>query len=189
VRSWTLGADAIHIPSTDVHAGIKRPFLIPVVVAAGAGLFTGLGLSASGGTVTLTARLDARHEIPAPKGAATASGLFTATLTGRSLTWRLTFSRLTGKAAAAHIHLGKAGVAGPVAVPLCAPCASGAHGKVIITTKVRAALVGGSAYVNVHTAKNPGGEIRGQVGSGKRGANPVPAETTTTTDDSGGYGY
>ena len=167
---------------------MRRPLFLPVAVIVAAGLFvTGLGLGASGsGTVKLTAKLDARHETPAPKAAARAYGLFTASLSGRSLTWRLTFSALTGKALAAHIHLGKAGVAGPVTVPLCGPCASGVHGKVTVTAKVRAALLNGGAYVNVHTAKNPAGEIRGQVAGGNASAQTGTSGTTTSD---GGYSY
>jgi hypothetical protein len=45
----------------------------------------------------------------------------------------------------------------------------------------------GSAYANVHTAKNAAGEIRGQV-AGPHGAMPAPATSNTTTS-SGGYGY
>ncbi len=155
---------------------MRRSLLSPAAAIAAAGLLAaGLGLGATGGTSTkLTAKLDSRHETPAPRGAAHAAGTFTATLTGRSLTWRLIFSKLTGKALAAHVHLGKPGVAGPVAVPLCGPCVSGAHGKTTVTAKVRAALLAGGAYVNVHTAKNPAGEIRGQVAGGK------PAAATTT---------
>jgi CHRD domain-containing protein len=139
--------------------------LSAAALAAAALLVTGLGLGATGSSsVKLSGKLDAKQETPAPKGAARAAGLFTASLSGRSLTWRLTFSRLTGKAAAAHIHLGKLGVAGPVVVPLCGPCASGVHGKVVVPPKVVSGLNAGTAYVNVHTARNPGGEIRAQLG-------------------------
>ncbi len=120
---------------------MRRPFPLILIVAAlsAAGLLA--AWSASGSTsVKLAAKLSTRAERPAPKGAATATGVFTGTLTGSSLSWRLTFSRLTGKAVAAHIHLGKPGVAGPVAVPLCGPCASGAHGKVTLAAKTKAAL-------------------------------------------------
>jgi hypothetical protein len=170
---------------------MRRPLILSVVVIAAAGLFAaGLGLGASGSTsMKLTAKLDARHETPAPKGAATAHGLFTATLSGRSLTWRLTFSRLTGKALAAHIHLGRTGVAGPVAIPLCGPCSSGVHRTVTVTAKVRAALLAGTAYVNVHTARNPGGEVRGQVARGTAAPPPPAATTTGTTTTVPGYGY
>jgi hypothetical protein len=168
-----------------------RRFLLPLVAAA---LFvTGLGLGATGASVEkLSATLASGSEVPAPKGAARGAGRFTATLSGRSLAWRLTFSRLTGRALAAHIHLAKPGVAGPVAVPLCGPCVSGANRKVTVSAKVRAALLARGAYVNVHTAKNPAGEIRGQVARGSASAPAAPGTTTTTptttTDDDGGYG-
>ncbi|MGZ4385261.1 MAG: CHRD domain-containing protein, partial [Gaiellaceae bacterium] len=99
-------------------------------------------------------------------------------------------SRLTGKALAAHVHLGRRGVAGPVALPLCGPCASGVHGTKKLTSKVRVALIAGGAYVNVHTLRNPGGEIRGQVTGGTLPPGPSTTESqpTTTDDNGGGYG-
>ena len=111
--------------------------------------------------------LTARQEVPKPKGAGRAAGRFTATAvkTGSSavLTWRLTFSKLSGRAVAAHIHLGRRGAAGPVAVTLCGPCRSGAAGRSTVTGSVLAALEAGGAYVNVHTPRNPAGEIRAQI--------------------------
>jgi CHRD domain len=115
----------------------------------------------------LRAALAPNTEVPKPKGVGSAHGLFTGTYvenrTGAVLKWKLTFSSLTGKALAAHIHRGKAGVAGPVIVPLCGPCRNGQTGTVKITKATVATLEGHRAYVNVHTAKNAGGEIRGQV--------------------------
>jgi hypothetical protein len=112
--------------------------------------------------------LRASQERPKPKGnVRRARGTFTATVTksGTSavITWRLTFSKLTGRAAAAHIHSGPRGKAGPVIVPLCAPCRSGARGRATVDASVLSALEAGRAYVNVHTRKNPLGEIRGQI--------------------------
>lgn len=119
---------------------------------------------------TLRTSLRAVQERPKPKGkVGRARGSFTVTVTkeGASgvVAWRLTFSRLTGKAAAAHIHSGARGKTGPVIVPLCAPCRSGANGKTTVDTSVLNALEAGRAYVNVHTARNPAGEIRGQLGA------------------------
>jgi len=163
---------------------MRRPFPLVVAALAVGGLFAaGFGLASPRSTsVKLAAKLTAGAEKPKPKGA---------TLSGSSLAWRLTYSKLTGKALPAHVHLGRPGVAGPVAVPLCGPCASGAHGTARLTVKVRAALLSGGAYVNVHTAKNKAGEIRGQVAGG--GAPPIATtqaeSTTTTTTDDGGGGY
>ena len=55
------------------------------------------------------------------------------------------------------------GRAGPVAVALCGPCRSGVRKTVTLQPSVVAALEAGRAYVNVHTARNPAGEIRGQI--------------------------
>jgi CHRD domain len=112
--------------------------------------------------------LTARQEVPRPKGKVNrARGTFTATVTktgtSGSIAWRLTFSRLTGRAVAAHIHSGVRGRSGPVIVPLCTPCRSGARGTADVSAAVVNALEAGRAYVNVHTRRNPAGEIRGQL--------------------------
>jgi hypothetical protein len=123
-----------------------------------------LAFGAHANTISVQAKLNAKQEVPAQVVKDTkAKGLFTGKLVGRKLTWKLTFSGLTGKATAAHIHMGAVGKAGNVAVPLCAPCKSGAHGTTKISAAVKKALAHHKAYVNVHTAKNPNGEIRGQV--------------------------
>ncbi len=114
--------------------------------------------------------LRAGQERPRPKGKlGRARGTFTATVTKSGATaviaWRLTFSKLTGRAVAAHIHSGVRGKAGPVIVPLCAPCKSGARGRATVNASVLSTLEAGRAYVNVHTRKNQAGEIRGQIGA------------------------
>jgi Cu/Zn superoxide dismutase len=112
--------------------------------------------------------LTARQEVPKAKGNVKgARATFTATVTTSGATgkmgWRLTFSGLTGRAAAAHIHTGQRGKAGPVVVPLCGPCRSGMRRSVELSPAVLAALQAGRAYVNVHTGRNPAGEVRGQI--------------------------
>src|SRR5215218_5433280 len=113
-------------------------------------------------TASAKTALNTRQERPRPKGrTGRARGSFSvaATRSGGSavIAWRLSFSRLTGRATAAHIHIGRRGVAGPVAVPLCGPCRSGARGRATVSGATLAALEAGRAYVNVHTARNPGG--------------------------------
>jgi len=114
--------------------------------------------------MTFTAVLNVGQEKPVPKGAKSgAAGKFTATVNGTTVTWKLTFSHLTGPATAAHIHAGKKGVPGAVIVPLCAPCTSPASGTGTVTAAQLTQMKNGGTYVNVHTAKNAGGEIRGQI--------------------------
>jgi CHRD domain len=144
----------------------------------------------------LKATLTPGQEVPkqavkAPGG----SGTFVATLGGSKLSWKLTFRRLSGPAVAAHVHLGRPGKAGGVAVSLCGPCRTGVSGNATLTSAQVKAILRGGAYVNVHTAKNPNGEIRGQVtkgGAGGGSTTPPPAPTTTTsttTTSTTGYGY
>jgi len=151
------------------------------------GLWSGIGgarwSTTDSEAIGLTATLGAAKEVPKPKGvSADARGSFAGGLTrrgaGGTLSWRLTFRGLSGRALAAHIHLAKPGRAGPVVAPLCGPCRSGVRGTAKVNARTVSALLGGSAYVNVHTAKNPAGEIRGQI---RKGGNAVPPPTTTTT--------
>jgi CHRD domain len=116
------------------------------------------------GTLTATA------EVPAPKAPAGAKGSFTGTFNTTSagtatLKYKLTYAGLSGPATAAHIHMAKKGVAGPVIVPLCGPCKSPVSGSAKLTKAQVTAIESGGTYVNVHTAKNPGGEIRAQIAS------------------------
>jgi hypothetical protein len=154
------------------------------VAGLGAGIGSAGWSSSDAGPVGLRATLAAASEVPKPSGVgAKARGSFKAGLTRQgaagTLTWRLTFGGLTGKATAAHVHLGKAGKPGGVAVPLCGPCRSGARGTAKVNAKTVRALLNGGAYVNVHTGKNPAGEIRGQV---KKGGKPPASGTTGTTE-------
>jgi hypothetical protein len=119
-------------------------------------------------TIRVAAEMTAANETPTPKGdVSSARGSFTATLTksgtGASISWRLEFSNLSGNAIAAHIHVAARGVAGPVRVPLCAPCTSGMTATATIDAAILDAIQSDRAYVNVHTATNPAGEIRDQV--------------------------
>ena len=114
--------------------------------------------------IQVSAALDAAQEVPKPTGSLSAArGTFTASVTSSTLAWRLRFSGLSGPAAAAHVHIASRGKAGPVAVPLCGPCSSGASGRETVDGALLAALAAGRAYVNVHTTANQAGEIRGQL--------------------------
>ena len=74
-----------------------------------------------------------------------------------------------GKATAAHIHHARRGKAGPVVRTLCSGnCRLG--GKELqfaVSGQLLAWMRAGETYVNVHTAANPAGEIRGQIKVGK----------------------
>ena len=141
-----------------------RRILVPALLVALAALVLG-GTSSAMAPAMWGAKLTAAQEIPKQVVKnSKAKGSFTATLTGSKLTFTLTFSGLTGPATAAHIHLGAMGQAGNVLVPLCTPCKSPVHGTVTISAADMKDFGKHLLYVNVHTAKNPNGEIRGQLG-------------------------
>jgi hypothetical protein len=77
----------------------------------------------------------------------------------------VTLSVMNMTPTAAHIHSGAAGANGPVIVPLnkisenSFVAADGAR----MTEEQYAAYKAGNTYLNAHSAKNPGGEIRGQL--------------------------
>src|SRR5262245_35846943 len=146
-----------------------KAVLIGIAAAAalaGGGLALGAGQAPKS---TLKATLNAGQEVPKPTGVRRgATGLFTATLSRHSdgsgtLSWKLTFRRLTGAATAAHIHLARPGKSGAVAIPLCAPCSSGVTGTSPASATVVKTLLRNGAYANVHTSRNASGEIRGQI--------------------------
>lgn len=142
-----------------------RAAVLAVVVAFAVTMVSVAYAATAKGSYSYRATMTPKQEVPKPTAPAKAGGVFTATVTEngtkRSIRWTLTFHNLSGKAVAAHIHLGKPGVAGGVLFPLCGPCKNGATGRLAISTDAADALEQGNAYANIHTAKNAGGEIRG----------------------------
>ena len=110
------------------------------------------------------ATLDGKSEVPPNASAATGSADIEYDPATKKLSWKLTYSGLSGPATAAHFHgpaePGKnAGVA--VAIPNAGT--TPVSGSATLTDAQAADLEAGKYYVNVHTQANPGGEIRGQV--------------------------
>lgn len=73
---------------------------------------------------------------------------------------------ITLPAAAAHVHRGGAGEAGPIVVPLRTPNADGrSSGCVTVSRAIVSQILAnrGLHYVNVHTSDFPGGAVRGQL--------------------------
>jgi len=113
---------------------------------------------------TFKVTLDAKSEVPPNSSAGTGTADVDFDAATKKLTWKLTYSGMTGPVSAAHFHgpaePGKnAGVA--VAIPNAGT--SPAEGSATLTDAQAADLMAGKYYINVHTAANPGGEIRGQV--------------------------
>ena len=76
----------------------------------------------------------------------------------------VTYSGLSGPVTAGHFHGPAAACANAgVVVPFTGSMASPIQGQAVLTEAQMADLVAGKWYANLHTAANPGGEIRGQV--------------------------
>lgn len=133
----------------------KLVLLLGVAVLA----FAAVASASPSKEIMLGAKLDAMQDHAKSHG----TGTFTATLTGSKLSWHLSFKGLTGAASAAHIHLGAKGKAGNVLIPLCGPCKRAEMGTVKLNAMQVRDLTKLATYVNVHTAKYPNGEIRGQI--------------------------
>jgi hypothetical protein len=111
---------------------------------------------------------------------------------GTRIDWELSYSNLEGAVQQAHIHFGQKSVTGPISVFLCTnlgngpagtqPCPappatiSGTITAVDVTNlanergisagelpELIAAIRAGATYVNVHSTRWPGGEIRSQI--------------------------
>jgi CHRD domain len=140
---------------------------IALVLAAAALVVA--GLAAARESYKVSASLNVAQEVPkqvvkTPNARGSFSGTVVENGKKATLKWKLSYSHLSGKATAAHIHLGKRGVAGNVLVALCGGnCRSGMRGTATFSKDVVDKIERGTTYVNVHTVKNPAGEIRGQI--------------------------
>jgi hypothetical protein len=104
-------------------------------------------------------------------------------------TYYVAYSGLSGALTAAHIHTGAVGVNGGVILPLVAgpsPMTGTlsaanftASGPVTDFVGALGAIRNGTTYVNLHTAANPAGEIRGQLAL--QVAAPAPSPTATAS--------
>ncbi len=162
---------------------MRRTFPVVVGLAMAACASSQPEPSKAAAPETFQARLDPRSEVPPPNldGAASPSGMANFTVSGTTVVYKLSASGLSSAPLMAHIHLGAPGAAGPVIVPLnIAAGASGtaagegtfdasgvkgkkADGSAMTLDDVLAAMRSGGTYVNVHTANNKPGEVRGQI--------------------------
>ena len=112
-------------------------------------------------------RLNGAQEVPAVNTSALGVASLTMSSSGDTLCLTMTANGLSGPITGVHIHDGKPGVAGPVVKDLM-PYLSGNSLQAKLTGASLsglsvAKLFAGDYYVNVHTAANTSGEIRGQA--------------------------
>ena len=81
-----------------------------------------------------------------------------------TFSYTLRYSGLSGPVKAGHFHgPAEAGKNAGVALGISNMTESPVQGRAVLTTAQAADLLAGKWYVNLHTAANPGGEVRGQV--------------------------
>ncbi len=132
-------------------------------------LWIGAPLPASAAPMSFQVKLDGAQQVPP----VVTSGSGTADLTydpaTKVLTWNAVFSGLSGPAIMAHFHgPAPAGKNAGVLIWMSTkgkmdPVPSPIVGQATRTDVGAADLMAGNLYINIHTAKNKDGEIRGQV--------------------------
>jgi hypothetical protein len=152
----------------------------------------------AGGGQQIRETLTGYEEVPAVSTAGSGTFEASVKPAGDAITYKLTYSALEGSVQQSHIHLGQRGVNGGISVFLCSnlgngpagtqacPLASPATVEGTLTAadvigptgqgitagefaELIAAIRAGVTYVNVHSTKWPGGELRSQLGRDNSG--------------------
>ena len=136
-----------------------KPIRKSMLAAAIVSIFTFGGGAAFGADVKL--KLSGANEVPPVTTSASGEGTISIADDG-SVSGSVTTKGV--QATAAHIHMGAAGKNGPVIVPFTK---EGDTFKAPAGAKLDAdqlkAFKAGDLYFNVHSAANPGGELRAQL--------------------------
>jgi len=126
-------------------------------------------ITAKPSAIPLTAALNGASERPNPV-TTPGTGFGSFRIESDKLHFEIVYTNLTSQANAAHIH-GAASASGSAGVLIdLGPYVIGSFGTrgalaglITLTPAQKALILGGQTYVNIHTANNPGGEIRGHV--------------------------
>lgn len=144
-------------PRSTLRQSIMAAALCTVAIA-----FAGPALAE---VVNLKAALNGAAEVPPNPTKATGSLTATYDTATKKLTWKGSYTGLSGPATAAHLHAGEPGKNGAVSVPIFAGATAKTpfEGEATLTDAQAADLLAGRLYANIHTEANKAGEIRGQV--------------------------
>jgi hypothetical protein len=137
---------------------LARSILFLATLAAASAL-----TSAFAETIKYKADLSSAAEVPPNDTGAKGTIEATYDSAAGTLSWSGSYSGLSGPAVAAHFHgPAAAGVNAPPLVPVDAS-KSPFEGSAKITADQAKDFADGMVYFNIHTAKNKGGETRGQL--------------------------
>jgi hypothetical protein len=137
-----------------------RKTTLAVAALVASGLALGYAQAAK---ETFTGTLSTGAEVPPVTGSAAGTATVTLDTATKEITYNVTYSGLSGPAAAAHIHCGAAAGANAGVAVAFPNAASPITGSATLTDAQMADLEAGKCYVNVHTAANKGGEARAQL--------------------------
>jgi CHRD domain-containing protein len=113
--------------------------------------------------VKLHAELKGSNEVPPNSSSGSGTAEATLDTDTKFLTYTITYSGLTGPAMGAHFHgPSEAGKNAGIVLPF-KTVQSPIQGTATLTDTQAADMLAGKWYTNVHTAANPGGELRGQM--------------------------
>jgi hypothetical protein len=144
---------------------MKPTFLRPALGALACAAALALASPSFAAMVKMTANLKSSNEVPPVKGNGTGKVEVTYNTATRMMSWKGSYSGLSGPAVAAHFHAGEKGKNGGVVIPIFAgkTAKSPFSGSKKLTAAQASQLMSGGWYVNIHTAAHKPGEIRGQV--------------------------
>jgi len=171
--------------STNISRFPGRTHARSLAIAACMALTFAAPVLADSGGRMMKASMDGWQEVPSASSSGSGELLIRMFGDGSGFDYTLTYRDMEGSASMSHIHLGQSGVNGGVSAFLCggsAPACPVTAGTVEGTVtaaevvgpagqgiaagefdELVAAIRAGVTYVNVHTDKHPGGEIRGQI--------------------------
>jgi len=113
--------------------------------------------------VKLQAEMKGSNEVPPNNSPGSGKAEATFDTSTKLLTWTVTYTNLTGPVMGAHFHgPSEAGKNAGIALPF-KTVESPIQGSATLTDNQAADLLAGKWYANIHTAANPGGELRGQM--------------------------
>ena len=139
----------------------RRTALFAAIAAATVLAACGGMMGSSSAPGSMNVALSAANEVPPNSSGGTGNAVVT--LNGNMLSWNVTYSGLTGPATAGHFHgPAPAGSNAGVSLPF-GSLASPITGSKELSAEQVSQVKAGLWYINLHTAANPGGEIRGQV--------------------------
>ncbi|MGL3111369.1 CHRD domain-containing protein [Bradyrhizobium sp. BR 1432] len=142
---------------------VRRPSVALLGTLALVGSVVATSGMANAEAVTLQAELKGSNEVPPNSSSGSGKAEASYDTVTKVLTYTVTYAGLTGPAMGAHFHgPGEAGKNAGIVLPF-KTVQSPIQGSATLTDAQAADLLTGKWYANIHTAANPGGELRGQM--------------------------